>query len=48
MKQAKKMRPVRNLVLKNMQRTGAGQHKAKYGKFVSRARQKQLSRLWVQ
>ena len=39
MKQAK----VRNWVAKNAKTSGTGQHRPKFGKFVSRARQKQLS-----
>jgi hypothetical protein len=38
MKEAKKMR---NYVAKYMQRSGAGTHKAKQGKYASRARNKQ-------
>ena len=40
MKQAK-LAKFRNFVLKNMKSCGAGVHKAKDGKFASRARQKQ-------
>ena len=42
MKNTKKIK-VRNFVAKHSQHTGAGQHKQKFGKFISRARSKHLS-----
>lgn len=45
MKKAKKMR---NFVAKHIKHCGAGQHKAKYGRFISRTRRKHLDNKGVQ